>query len=626
MSSRRGAKVPGLAGATIAVAVLALGAVLLLATRDPAAEQRPRALLAQSLHEEDDLSEAELAGRLSHAIDAHEKCRRHWPHLEKLEAAQEIRVHDARNNLEVANRAMERSRKELRDAEGLVLAARQEHQSYEAQRVAFQSFKSDYDQRTLAMKGSAPTAQRLHEQRSEPAALSPTQPEAELEADASRLELAQKREMEHESRAMAELKQRNAAELKASMPARTQDLAQLEPRRPRPVLTKVISSGIAVPGNQPLAARKKAARKARVASANKAASLIAEEAKLKGDEIKAFAELPTEEKMSKEIERNLARQRRRENMERSRMLITRKHVRYLERREADDVLAGMAKKVQLAKAQQSLANVNFHITEHKIREESKELATLRNEERLGPKDTAKLSAVKASLRRLKKRRPTALAGEKARETELVQIDQLAARRGKRGRSQSVEGSRTKQGKQESRDQLRKEVEESRKELKSIRNQLLAVQSRLSVQQQVHPRKPVQQQLTSRHHDLDNSQQLLRDSNFQPTMALYNVYEEKLTALREERKKADGLLAKAERMLNIARIDSLHAAKTKKAALEELKYATSKLRRYQDLRSKSQHCQMDAVSMRLGRSCLAMISVWNARRIMLRRLACLGCLC
>lgn len=79
------------------------------------------------------------------------------------------------------------------------------------------------------------------------------------------------------------------------------------------------------------------------------------------------------------------------------------------------------------------------------------------------------------------------------------------------------------------------------------------------------------------------------------MALYNVYEEKLTALREERKKADGLLAKAERMLNIARIDSLHAAKTKKAALEELKYATSKLRRYQDLRSKSQHCQMDAVS-------------------------------
>ena len=34
-------------------------------------------------------------------------------------------MHDARNNLEVSNRAMERSRKELRDAEGLVLAARQ---------------------------------------------------------------------------------------------------------------------------------------------------------------------------------------------------------------------------------------------------------------------------------------------------------------------------------------------------------------------------------------------------------------------------------------------------------------------------------------------------------------------
>ena len=49
------------------------------------------------------------------------------------------------------------------------------------------------------------------------------------------------------------------------------------------------------------------------------------------------------------------------------------------------------------------------------------------------------------------------------------------------------------------------------------------------------------------------------------------------------------------VVDIARIDSLHSAKTKKAALEELKYATSKLRRYQDLRSKSQHCQMDAVS-------------------------------
>jgi hypothetical protein len=157
-----------------------------------------------------------------------------------------------------------------------------------------------------------------------------------------------------------------------------------------------------------------------------------------------------------------------------------------------------------------------------------------------------------------------------------------------------------------REQLRKEVDASRKALRSIRNQLLAVQSRLAAQQQVNPSgaAAVKQALTSRHHDLmsgsandgnRNSHQLLRDSNFQPTMALYNVYEEKLTALREERKKADGLLAKAERMLNIARIDSLHSAKTKKAALEELKYATSKLRRYQDLRSKSQHCQMDAVS-------------------------------
>lgn len=74
--------------------------------------------------DDEKISEGELAGRLGRAIDAHEKCRRHWPHLEKLEAAQEIRVHDARNNLEVANRGMERARRELTDAENLVMAAR----------------------------------------------------------------------------------------------------------------------------------------------------------------------------------------------------------------------------------------------------------------------------------------------------------------------------------------------------------------------------------------------------------------------------------------------------------------------------------------------------------------------
>lgn len=74
--------------------------------------------------DDDKLSEAELASRLGRAIDRHEKCRRHWPHLESLESAQEIRVHDARNNLEVANRGMERARKELIDAENLVMAAR----------------------------------------------------------------------------------------------------------------------------------------------------------------------------------------------------------------------------------------------------------------------------------------------------------------------------------------------------------------------------------------------------------------------------------------------------------------------------------------------------------------------
>jgi hypothetical protein len=80
---------------------------------------------ARNTVDEDKITEGELAARLSRAIDRHEKCRRHWPHLERLETAQEIRVRDARNNLEVANRGIERARKELIDAENLVMAARQ---------------------------------------------------------------------------------------------------------------------------------------------------------------------------------------------------------------------------------------------------------------------------------------------------------------------------------------------------------------------------------------------------------------------------------------------------------------------------------------------------------------------
>jgi hypothetical protein len=80
---------------------------------------------ARNTVDEDKITEGELAARLSRAIDRHEKCRRHWPHLERLEAAQEIRVRDARNNLEVSNRGIERARKELIDAENLVMAARQ---------------------------------------------------------------------------------------------------------------------------------------------------------------------------------------------------------------------------------------------------------------------------------------------------------------------------------------------------------------------------------------------------------------------------------------------------------------------------------------------------------------------
>jgi hypothetical protein len=52
-----------------------------------------------------------------------------------------------------------------------------------------------------------------------------------------------------------------------------------------------------------------------------------------------------------------------------------------------------------------------------------------------------------------------------------------------------------------------------------------------------------QVLSARHHDVKRQHQILRDSHAQPTMALYNVYEEKLTALREERKKVVSVFAR-----------------------------------------------------------------------------------
>ena len=584
MATRRGA----LAAALVAAAALAVCMLVLLG-----AQQR-RLPGAAVLSDEDDLSEAELAGRLAHAIDAHEKCRRHWPHLEKLEAAQEIRVHDARNNLEVSNRAMERARKELRDAEGLVLAARQEHQAYEAQRVAFQQFKSDYDQRTLAMRTDSPARTQDLAQVDPPAA-STQQSTTALAAQAAHLEREQQRILAREHDQMSALDARSSA----GHPVHRQALAEI-PAAPTPILTSVTSSGIVVPGHSEAAAGPQQRRQAHASRADEAILLHNREVALKADEVKAFAELPSEERLARQITRNRAHLRRKQAVDRSRVSVARRQEHHLSRTQAESSVAGMARRVQLAKARHALAKVDLRITQHTMAVDNSELATLKAEERKGPMDARKLNAVQAELRQLRRRHAgSALAGGEARLIQLAQLQDLPrVGRGARGRVLH-RGLKDSPVRTESRATLRQQVLDSRRKLRSIRNQLLAVQSRLASQQQVDPAGVPPTQLMerggARHHDLTGTHQLARDKHSQPTMALYNVYEEKLTSLREERKKADGLLAKAERMLNIARVDSLHAAKTKKAALEELKYATAKLRRYQGLRSKSQHCQMDAWS-------------------------------
>jgi len=254
-----------------------------------------------------------------------------------------------------------------------------------------------------------------------------------------------------------------------------------------------------------------------------------------------------------------------------------------------------AKKLKLAEDKVQLAQVNLEINDKTESKAHKEIAALRTKEQAGPKLSRALSSAEAELRQMREdgadravlqgagQRLRAVAasgpGGKARETELVMKDT---------KMQDKTPIRT-----QSKSELRKELSASRSELQSIRKKLLAVRSKMAAQRQevgVH-----QQQLTARTHEVKHATTLLKDERGMPTQQLYSAYEEKLKDLVEERKKADGMLAKATRMLNIARIDSLHASKTKKYALEELKYSTDKLRRYQDLRSKSQECQMDAWS-------------------------------
>jgi len=524
-----------------------------------------------------------------------------WLPTAPEECLRQVRVHDARNNLEVANRAQERARKELRDAEGLVLAARQEHQTYENQRTDFIEFKQRYDSRMQAAQDKAAAVQ-LYERRAEKSDTQLRAGEArfeELQGEARSLKAEQRSARELVSRDRIELAEPRASVL-APKHAREQELVQIL-RQPAPVLSKV-AHGIVVPDDSARHDRAAAARGADASPAAALARLQHRAAALGREEVAAFARLPGDQEKVRALDEAVKGERAKAGLDESRMLITSENLRHVERH------GGSPRAVKLAGDKARLARVDARIAHRTISHDRKEVAALRADEQQGPRLSRELSHVQARIRTMRRAaaKQASLAAAEgvalqvpapAREQSLAmtsaQRKHAARRMGGAGAApvsavQAVPAVRT-----ESRAVLKGEVQASRRKLHALRAQLLAVQSRLkSQEEEVGVRR---EQLRDRVHSVHHSTQVLESADGQPTQALFNAYDEKLSALKEERRKADGLLAKAERMLNIARTDSLHASRTKKAALEELKYATSKLRRYQDLRSSSQSCQMDAWS-------------------------------
>lgn len=92
-----------------------------------------------------------------------------------------------------------------------------------------------------------------------------------------------------------------------------------------------------------------------------------------------------------------------------------------------------------------------------------------------------------------------------------------------------------------REELEADLKQKSDQLKEIKGALLSVQSKLR------PRKERvvvdHEMLHSRTHELKRAQALVREVDGRSTQKLFSVYDEKLKALHEERKKADGLLAK-----------------------------------------------------------------------------------
>ena len=495
----------------------------------------------------------------------------------------------------------------------------QEHQTYEHQRVEFQRYKDHYASMAIVAE-HRDQAVELDQHREDEAREELRQRQAaevRLKAATAKLDAAKRRIVELEEENDAQLKQiESDKELKeehakaASLNiVHGQELHEVKPakaqqkgeQKDKPLLSHVVD-GIVVPADD--ADGKAAAASVSVSGSGhdteksiqaKMKALKAESKSLSQQEVSAFASLPAEEDKVRSLKASESKLGQRGAIAGSRVAV-------LNARLHRDEKAGAAsKKFTLDHDKLALAMLDERIDEGKQAKARMEIAALKHAEAKGPALSRMLEARRAGLKALERqlRRgesilaaeggavPSALESMAQGKGGVARLQQLAAVSPAHAPSEHKEVHKSR-----TRAQLKADLAAKDAELRAIRDRMLHVKSKLKPSED---RVAVaHQQLASRTHELAHATRLAEEvaphGGGDP-----HEYRRRIDELREERKRADGLLAKAERMLNVAREDTEHTSRSKAAALEELEYATAKLRKYQKLRAQSQHCQMESWS-------------------------------
>lgn len=459
----------------------------------------------------------------------------------------------------------------------------QEHQTYEKQRVAFQRFKDAHD-RSMSLAKDRKEAVELYSKREEAEESELREHRAHavrLEAASAALE-ARKAELAqleaHDQQRLSDLTasealaQHKEPQLKI---ATGQQLAELPASGSREWHQE---DGIVIPSDTSASLKAVKGDGGARSLQGRIQALEADSKLLSSQEVVAFAALPQDEASLLALKAQAARDRRRGDIAGSREAVLAARLR------RDEKHGAASKTVVLDEDKLKLAQVDVAIHAGRQGKERKQIAALELDERRGPEISRELEG--------KRREVEVLKGE------LLRTESLQAAEGGEASSGSTQGRLMQLSEvpvkakhaPRSRADLRADLRRKDAELQAIRDKMLKVRSALKPEEDMVAVD--REKLKSRTHELARATRLAGSEG--ATMG-DREYNHKIRDLREERKRADGLLAKAERMLNVAREDTDHASRSKAAALEELQYATAKLRKYQHLRKLSQECQMRAWS-------------------------------